>query len=120
MGELEAYEVVASVVGATEDDAVTGFGQLCYCLLESGGFGERWGVGVDQADGAVAAGEDVLGSGQQALAEGVAALEDERRSSCGQDSVEESFVTGGGVADEPGGPGHRGDVAGWCHGESRC
>ena len=96
MGLLEADEIVAAVVGASENDAVAGASQLCHGLLEGlGGDGGR--VGVDEADGGEAASEDVLGGEEKTLAEAVAALEDEAEGGW-EDAFEEGFVAGRGCS----------------------
>ncbi len=75
-GGLEADEVVAAIGGGAEDSAGAGCGELFdggdeFCRGDSGA------VGIDEADGGEAAGEEVLRSGEEAFAETVAALREE-------------------------------------------
>ena len=77
MGAFQADEVVPAIVRGAEHDTIAGLLQLGDGLLEGGsGHGRR--VGVDQANAAVAAGEEVFGGGQEALAKAVAALRNQR------------------------------------------
>jgi hypothetical protein len=113
VGVLEADEVIAAVVGGAEDEAVAGAGELVDGLLE-GEAGDGGRVGVDEADGGEAEGEDVLGGVEEALAEAVAALGDEGEGGW-QEAVEGGLVTDGGVGDESGGAaflGYGGEVFG--------
>ncbi len=98
MGALEADEVVASIVRWADDDAVAFFLQLGDGLLV-GSSGDGGGVGVDEADAAVTAGEEVFGSSEEAFAEAVAALWNEGKGG-GEEIVEEGFVPDGGVGDD--------------------
>ncbi len=114
---LEADEVVAAVVRGAEDDAVAGSGELGYGLGE-GGVGDGGGVGVDERDGGEAAGEDVFGGGEEALAKGVAALGDEAEV-IWEETVKGGFIADGGVADKAdGGGGEAGEVFRGVHEEA--
>ena len=71
MGVLEADEVVAAVVGGADHEAIAGPGEGADGELE-GGARDGGRVGVDEADSAVAAGEKIFGSGEQAFAKALA------------------------------------------------
>jgi hypothetical protein len=74
-----------------------------------GGVRNRGRVGVDEADRAIADGEDIFGGSQQAFAELVATLGDEGEG-FGQQSGEEDFVTDWRVGDETGAERHGGKI----------
>ena len=101
VGVAEAYEVVAAVVRRAEDYARFARGEGFDGLLVGGG-GDSGRVGIDEADGAVTAGKEVVRGVEEALAEGVAALRDEREAG-GEEVVEELLIADGGVGDYGGG-----------------
>jgi hypothetical protein len=98
VGALEADEVVAAVLGWAKDDAVAFSLQLGDGLPVGGG-GDGRGVGVDEADATITAGEKVFGGGEETFAEAVAALRDEGEAGW-EEMVEEGFVADGSVGDD--------------------
>src|SRR6202045_4388896 len=100
-------EPVAAIVRRAKDDAVAGLCEFGYGLLEGCG-GDGRGVGVDEADTAVAAGEKVFGGGGGTFAVAFAALRDQGEVG-GEKGVEEAFVADRGVGDDAGGVAGCGD-----------
>src|SRR5437868_2580326 len=98
MRAFEADEVVAAILRWAENDAVAGLGEFGDGLLECGG-GDGWGVGVDETDAAVSAGEKVFCGSEETFAVTIAALRDQREAS-GEKGVEEGFVADWGVGDD--------------------
>ena len=105
---LESDQVVSSVVRAAENDTIAGSIQLRDSLGKRQGR-HGWRVGINQADAAIAAGQDILRCEQKTFAEAIAALRNQHET-IRQQIVEHRLVAHGGVTDQPSGAAFRRDL----------